>query len=82
MVPGARPRPALRIGWKFVRGIGDKYVQQLRDARDRDGPFTSITDVVRRGKLTRAEVEWLLATHECKGVLGPADRAGERSRQP
>ena len=38
-------------------------------------PFSGI-------KLTRAEVEWLLATHECKGVLGPADRAGERSRQP
>jgi error-prone DNA polymerase len=44
--------PAMRVGWKFVRGIGDKVIDVLKAA----APFTSIADVVQRGKLTRAEV--------------------------
>jgi error-prone DNA polymerase len=44
--------PAMRVGWKFVRGIGDKVIDVLKA----EAPFTSIADVVRRGKLTRAEV--------------------------
>jgi error-prone DNA polymerase len=44
--------PAMRIGWKFVRGIGDKVVDVLKA----EAPFTSIADVVQRGKLNRAEV--------------------------
>jgi error-prone DNA polymerase len=48
-------RPAMRIGWRFVRGIGDKVIDALRAARER-GPFASIADVVERAKLTRADV--------------------------
>ena len=44
--------PAMRVGWRFVRGIGDKVIDVLKA----EAPFTSIADVVRRGKLTRAEV--------------------------
>jgi error-prone DNA polymerase len=44
--------PAMRIGWKFVRGIGDKVVDVLKA----EAPFTSIADVVQRGRLNRAEV--------------------------
>lgn len=44
--------PAMRVGWKFVRGIGDKVIDVLKAA----APFTSIADVVRRGRLNRAEV--------------------------
>ena len=42
----------MRVGWKFVRGIGDKVIDVLKA----EAPFTSIADVVRRGKLTRPEV--------------------------
>ncbi|MGE5732034.1 MAG: error-prone DNA polymerase, partial [Gemmatimonas sp.] len=48
-------RPAMRIGWRFVRGIGDKVIDALRAAKER-APFTSIADVVERAKLTRADV--------------------------
>jgi error-prone DNA polymerase len=48
-------RPAMRIGWRFVRGISDKLIDRLRDAKSR-APFMSIADVVARGKLTRADV--------------------------
>ncbi len=46
--------PALRIGWRHIRGLGDRAKQALQDARA-DGPFTSVEDVVRRAHLTRAE---------------------------
>ncbi|MEX2281629.1 MAG: error-prone DNA polymerase [Gemmatimonadota bacterium] len=45
---------ALRIGWRHIRGLGEKTREALQSAR-RDAPFTSIEDVVRRAKLTRAE---------------------------
>ena len=48
-------RPALRIGWKFVRGVGSKSLEKLRAAHD-ERTFTSIADVVERAKLTRADV--------------------------
>jgi error-prone DNA polymerase len=57
---GLRPQDdthalALRVGWKFVRGIGSKVIDALRAARA-EGAFTSIGDVVTRAKLTRADV--------------------------
>jgi error-prone DNA polymerase len=48
-------RPALRIGWKFVRGIGSKVIEALRTAH-KCAPFTSIADVVSRAALTRGDV--------------------------
>ena len=49
-------RPALRVGWRFVRGIGDVALEQLKAARvEAGGAFTSIADVVRRAKLERAD---------------------------
>ena len=47
-------RPALRVGWKFVRGIGDTVVERLKAAHA-GRPFDSIADVVRRAKLDRGE---------------------------
>jgi error-prone DNA polymerase len=46
--------PALRIGWRFVRGIGERVLERLTAARA-VAPFASIDDVVRRARLTRAE---------------------------
>jgi error-prone DNA polymerase len=48
-------RPALRIGWRFVRGIGDKVIDALKAAYA-ERPFLSIANVVHRGQLNRAEV--------------------------
>jgi len=48
-------RPALRVGWRFVRGVGDPVIDALRAARAQ-APFTSIADVVQRAKLIRSDV--------------------------
>ena len=45
---------ALRVGWRHIRGLGEKTREALQQARQ-EGPFTSIADVVRRAKLNRAE---------------------------
>ena len=47
-------RPALRIGWRHVRGMGERTLERLRQARA-GGPFASVEDVVRRAALTRFE---------------------------
>lgn len=47
-------RPALRIGWRHVRGVGARTGERLQIAH-RVGAFTSIGDVVDRVALTRAE---------------------------
>jgi error-prone DNA polymerase len=47
-------RPALRIGWRFVQGVGKQVLERLSAARAA-APFTSIDDVVQRARLTRAE---------------------------
>ncbi|HEV8410430.1 MAG TPA: OB-fold nucleic acid binding domain-containing protein, partial [Gemmatimonadaceae bacterium] len=53
--PSADPNvPALRIGWRFVRGMGERTLEKLRNAHDA-AAFTSIADVVVRARLTRAE---------------------------
>ncbi len=46
---------AMRVGWKFVRGIGSIVVDRLRAAHAL-APFSSIADVVERAQLNRAEV--------------------------
>ncbi|HWJ14236.1 MAG TPA: hypothetical protein VNS10_10880, partial [Gemmatimonadaceae bacterium] len=46
---------AMRIGWRFVRGIGDKVIDRMKEAHTR-APFTSIADVVERGGLNRGDV--------------------------
>ncbi|MFZ5623960.1 MAG: DNA polymerase III subunit alpha [Gemmatimonadota bacterium] len=50
----AREQPALRLGWRFVTGIGTVALERLKTARAA-GPFTSIADVMRRAGLSRAD---------------------------
>jgi error-prone DNA polymerase len=47
-------RPALRIGWRHIRGLGEKSLDALKAARGWDH-FTSIDDVVLRAKLQRSD---------------------------
>ncbi|MEO8450090.1 MAG: error-prone DNA polymerase [Gemmatimonadota bacterium] len=49
------PSPRLRLGWRFIRGIGGKALDALEKAR-KDGPFSSIADVIRRTELPRTDV--------------------------
>jgi error-prone DNA polymerase len=48
----APPHPAVRIGWKHIRGLGEAARDRLQRAV---GPFTSAADVVRRASLSRAD---------------------------
>src|SRR5690606_31389157 len=47
--------PAVRIGWRHIRGMGEQARERLRRARAEGGPFTSIEDAIRRAQLGRAE---------------------------
>jgi error-prone DNA polymerase len=47
-------RPAIRVGWRHIRGLGEKARERLRTARE-GGAFRSIEDVTRRAELNRAE---------------------------
>src|SRR6266699_523029 len=47
-------RPALRIGWRHIRGLGEKSLDALKAARGWDR-FSSIDDVVQRAKLQRVD---------------------------
>jgi error-prone DNA polymerase len=49
-----RSSPAVRVGWRHVRGLGKRAGEALQQAR-RTGPFASVEDVVRRADLGRAE---------------------------
>jgi error-prone DNA polymerase len=51
---GRKPAIALRVGWRFVRGVGDTVIERLKAAHT-ERPFSSIEDVVRRAKLDRGE---------------------------
>ena len=51
---GSTPRPtapALRIGLRYVRGLGSKAEAKLKAAWEAGGPFASVEDVVRRSGL-------------------------------
>ncbi len=48
-------RPALRVGWRFIRGVGARTIEALASTHAA-APFGSIEDVVRRAGLVRADV--------------------------
>lgn len=47
-------RIALRIGWRHIRGVAERTIERLSEARAL-APFSSIADVVERVGLKRAE---------------------------
>ena len=55
-------KPALRLGWRFIRGFGDKSLHALGAARA-ERSFDGISDVVRRARLTRADATALARAH-------------------
>jgi error-prone DNA polymerase len=54
--------PALRLGLRLVRGIGERRAAAVVEARRRGGPFRSIADLVRRCRPQAAEQASLVET--------------------
>ncbi len=46
--------PWLRLGWRFIRGIGTKAIESLKRFQEA-APFRDVADVVVRAKLTRSD---------------------------
>jgi error-prone DNA polymerase len=67
--------PPLRIGWRFVRGMGEKSLAKLREAHA-ERPFASIADVVSRARLNRAEATSLALANAFSGWEPDRHRAG------
>ncbi len=61
---------AVRLGLAGVKGIGAAVAQRIVAARDAEGPFRDLRDVVRRTDLTSAQVEALATAgaFECLGL--------------
>ncbi len=55
-------RPALRVGWRHARGLGDRAREALAAARAA-APFAGIADAVRRAALARADATALARAH-------------------
>ncbi|WP_437679535.1 DNA polymerase III subunit alpha [Sorangium sp. So ce131] len=81
--PAADPSagPALRLGMRLVKGLGEAAVAAVVAARE-EAPFTSLPDLVRRAELKKNEVE-ALAEAGALAALVPARReALWRARAP
>jgi error-prone DNA polymerase len=71
----ARPVPALRIGLRYVRGLGAKAEAQLKTAWESGGPFTSVEDVVRRSGLGVPALKTLAEAGAFDTLWGPGRRS-------
>lgn len=57
---GGGEEPAVRLGLRYVRGLGSSAGERLRRALE-DRPFTSVADVVERSQLGATELRLLAA---------------------
>jgi error-prone DNA polymerase len=79
--PLAQRAPALRLGLRLIRGLGEGVALNIMAARA-EAPLSSLRDVVRRGGLKKNEIE-ALAEAGALAVLVPARReALFRARAP
>ena len=67
--------PALRVGWRYVHGIGEKALDALESAWN-VRHFTSIEDVVRRASLGRADALYLARADAFKAWEPDRRKAG------
>jgi error-prone DNA polymerase len=65
--PPIRPGNAVRVGLAFLRDWSEETAEQLVLERERNGPFTSLGDLVRRAppKLSRSAIEHLVWVGGC-----------------
>ncbi|MCH8108186.1 MAG: DNA polymerase III subunit alpha [Chloroflexi bacterium] len=64
---------SLLLGFLYVRGVGETGAEAIVQARERDGPFASLADVMQRTGLQREAVENLVKA----GVLDSLQTAVE-----
>jgi DNA polymerase III alpha subunit len=57
----------LRLGLDSVGGIRSSAINSLLESRRREGPFTSLSDLLMRTSLKRNEVETLIRCGSCDG---------------
>ncbi len=73
---GAVPdRPALRVGLRYVRGLGSKAEEKLKRAWEAGGPFRSVEDVVRRSGLGLRALKTLAEAGAFQTLWGPGRRS-------
>jgi error-prone DNA polymerase len=70
--PG-HPDPAVRIGLRYVRGLGAKAGARLKAALEA-GPFTSVADVLRRTRAGEGELRALAAAGAFRTLAGGGPR--------
>jgi error-prone DNA polymerase len=76
-----RPRLALRLGLRLVKGFGGKTAQRIEVARA-ESPFASIEDLTRRARLKKDDVEALAEAGALEPVVSGRRHALWRARAP
>jgi len=79
--PTASGRPALRLGFRIVKGVSEAGIESLVTARA-DAPLSGVDDVVRRSRLRRDEVERLAEAGAFEGLSEGRREAMWRVRAP
>jgi error-prone DNA polymerase len=69
----AQQGPVIRLGLEQVRGIGEEKAEEIVSAREKEGPFASISDLARRVRLSARQLE-ALATAGALDALAPSRR--------
>ncbi|UQN30785.1 error-prone DNA polymerase [Brachybacterium kimchii] len=69
----ARRGPVIRLGLAQVRGIGEDKAEEIVSAREKEGPFASISDLARRVRLSARQLE-ALATAGALDALASSRR--------
>ncbi len=75
VAPDCPRAPALRIGLRYIRGLGSKAEEQLKAAWESGGPFTSVEDVVRRSGLGLPALKTLAEAGAFDTLWGPGRRS-------
>jgi error-prone DNA polymerase len=73
--------PALRLGLRQIRGIGEAMARALAAARAK-APFTSLRDLVRRAGLKKNEIEALAEAGALERIVPARREALFRARAP
>jgi DNA polymerase III alpha subunit len=71
----APPAPALRVGLRYVRGLGREAQERLQAAWKAGGPFESVEDVVRRSGLGLPALKTLAEAGAFDTLWGPGRRS-------
>jgi error-prone DNA polymerase len=79
--PERRPIPALRLGLRLVKGLGEAAARRLLTARE-GRPFTGLGDLVRRSGLTRAELDRLAEAGAFEALVAGRRQARWQVRAP